>query len=206
MGILALLNIKPLDIQASCLALKARLRTIEQVPTNWDGLGRLGIGHQKALDKVLSTLTTKGDIDQWGLGRWEAIWSESKYRQTKEIIPNIKLNQNLKLRDFSRMQLRCILGFFTGHFTFQKHLHRMNLVDSAECRFCMEEDEDAHHLLFDCPALEYTRTPYQSLEDLDDLEPPTQTSDVEYTPEWYKTLISRSLVLGQILMGEDLMG
>ena len=82
----------------------------------------------------------------------------------------------------------------------------MNLVDSAECRFCMEEDEDAHHLLFDCPALEYTRTPYQSLEDLDDLEPPTQTSDVEYTPEWYKTLISRSLVLGQILMGEDLMG
>ena len=83
MGMLALLNMRPLDIQASCLALKARLRTKDHVPVLWDGLGKLGIGHQRALDKTLSTLLSKRDMDQWGLERWEALWSDNKYRQRR---------------------------------------------------------------------------------------------------------------------------
>ncbi len=202
MGMLALLNIKPLDIQASCLALKARLRTKEHIPSHWDGLGKLGIGHHKALDKILDTLISKGDIDRWGLERWEALWSENKYRQTKEIIPKISYNSNLQLRGFSRSNLRCIMGFFTGHFIFQKHLHQMNLVDSEECRFCMEEDEDAHHLLFDCPALEYLRTDHQTLED-HDLTTATKTSYEKYTPEWYRSLTDLSVKLGAILLRDE---
>ena len=199
MGMLALLNIKPLDIQASCLALKARLRTKDHLPVIWDGLGKAGIGHQRALDKTLITLLSKSDIDKWGLERWEALWSDSKYRQTKEIIPKIKYSCHLKIREMSRNQLRSILGFFTGHYIFQKHLYKMNLVDSEECRFCMEDEEDAHHLLFDCPAVEYLRTQHQTL---DDLAQPTETSQEKYTPEWYRSLTDLSIELGSILLGD----
>ncbi len=92
------------------------------------------------------------------------------------------------------------MGFFTGHFIFQKHLHKIDPVNSEECRFCMEEDEDAHHLLFDCPALEYLRTNHQTLED-HDLAPLTKT------PKWYRSLTDLSVKLGTILLrDEDLTG
>ena len=46
------------------------------------------------------------------------------------MIPKTKYNCNLKLRDWSLTQLSSILGFFTDYFIFQKHLYKMNLIDS----------------------------------------------------------------------------
>ena len=59
------------------------------------------------------------------------------------------------------------------------------------------EDEDARHLLFDCPALEYLRTNHQTLEDHD------LTSYKKDTPEWYRSLIDLSVKLGTILLREE---
>jgi hypothetical protein len=190
-GIMAVLNIKPLEIQACSLAVKARLRTRETLTEFWSGVGTLGRGHHKALDNILEHHINKDEIDLWANKLWESLWSESGYRQTKSILPKIEYNKNFDLRKISRGNLRIVMGFFTGHFSFNKHLFQMKLVDTEECRFCMEEDEDAHHLLMECPALEYVRRMHSEQE--------LQT----FTPDWYKVLIDRCITLGQLMMRDE---
>lgn len=60
----------------------------------------------------------------------------------------------------SRNELRTLIGVITGHCTLNKHLHRMNLAQSATCRHCNDMDETPIHLLTDCPALNIKRKKY----------------------------------------------
>ncbi|GBP96279.1 hypothetical protein EVAR_101634_1 [Eumeta japonica] len=45
----------------------------------------------------------------------------------------------------------------TGHYTCNKHLHRMELSGTGTCRFCGMEEASMEHLIADCLALGHKR-------------------------------------------------
>ncbi len=153
----AIFDIMPFDIKARILAVKARIRTSTQLPLKWDGVGNPGRGHQRKLDLVIGNKTSE-EVHEWGVKLWKNRWSSAKgLRQTKEFITDIGDEWFKHLIELNRQNLRIAVGFITGHYKFRKHLHRIGLADSPQCRFCEEEDEDAHHLIWRCPTFEQRR-------------------------------------------------
>jgi hypothetical protein len=58
------------------------------------------------------------------------------------------------LLKLSRIQLRSVVAFLTGHAPVRKHLKTMGLVDGdPTCRFCGSETETVHHIICCCEAL-----------------------------------------------------
>ena len=47
-----------------------------------------------------------------------------------------------------------VIQFVTGHGFLMKHRSMLDLDVSAECRLCLEEDEDSEHLWWECPDIE----------------------------------------------------
>ena len=79
-------------------------------------------------------------------------------RQAKTYLNDIGPDWFQYLKNHSRTEVRTIVGFLTGHFTFNKHLKLLGIVENSKCRFCGEEDEDSEHLIFKCPTFEQRRT------------------------------------------------
>jgi hypothetical protein len=52
-----------------------------------------------------------------------------------------------------RSKLRILVEFITGHYSSNKHLHNMCLIDEPICIACGMEDESAFHLVCNCPSL-----------------------------------------------------
>ena len=150
-------DIMPFDIKARTLAAKARRRTNSALIRTWDGVGNPGLGHQRKLDwladKPMDVIST------WGLDIWRQRWMEHKgLRQAKSYLSDIGPNWLKYLCKRSRPEVRTIVGFLTGHFTFNKHLKLIGIADNSICRFCREEDEDSDHLIWRCPTFEQRRT------------------------------------------------
>lgn len=47
------------------------------------------------------------------------------------------------LLQFSRQHLKAMMAHYTGHCRLRVHMHRIGMVDDAECRWCIEDDESA---------------------------------------------------------------
>ena len=56
------------------------------------------------------------------------------------------------LLEFDRLQLRTLVGIYTGHCDVCHHMHRIGLAENAERRLCLEDDETMEHVLCQCPA------------------------------------------------------
>ena len=56
-----------------------------------------------------------------------------------------------------REELGLVIQFLTGHGFLMKHRSLVEPEVSAECRLCLEEDEDPEHLWRVCPAIETER-------------------------------------------------
>ena len=57
-----------------------------------------------------------------------------------------------RLLEFSRTNLKTLVGLYTGHCKLNRHMFRLGLSQTEECRLCMEDDETAEHILCNCPA------------------------------------------------------
>ncbi|KAG8256585.1 hypothetical protein J6590_065297 [Homalodisca vitripennis] len=53
----------------------------------------------------------------------------------------------------SKEDIRLILGMLTGHGPLMKHLMRVGLSQTEECRLCGEEEESAEHIWLNCPGI-----------------------------------------------------
>jgi RNase H len=62
-----------------------------------------------------------------------------------------------RLRSLKKYELRCMVGVLTGHFYFNKHLHKMGLSPSPICERCGEYEDTAFHLIGICPRLSKRR-------------------------------------------------
>jgi hypothetical protein len=61
------------------------------------------------------------------------------------------------LLKLNRDQLRWVVGLFTGHCHLKGLLFKLGLTDDPICGRCLEEDESATHILWDCEAVAYLR-------------------------------------------------
>ena len=78
---------------------------------------------------------------------WQDRWDgEVVGRWTHRLIPNLSgwLARSHGEIDFFLCQ------FLTGHGYFRKYLHQMGKVDSPQCLFCPERNDDVHHTFFEC--------------------------------------------------------
>jgi hypothetical protein len=62
-----------------------------------------------------------------------------------------KLSKNLMALD--RKQHRLVTGIVSGHCTIMQHLHITDLLDSAKCGKCGQEEE-SYHTICQCTALD----------------------------------------------------
>ncbi|KAJ8910685.1 hypothetical protein NQ315_015393 [Exocentrus adspersus] len=95
------------------------------------------------------------------------IWAEGDILQywrglpglthSKRFIPPPSKARSKKLLELSRINLRALVGLYTGHCRLRHHMHRIGLAEDAEYRLCMEDDETAEHVLYTCPAADRTR-------------------------------------------------
>ncbi len=87
--------------------------------------------------------------------RWAAL---NQCRQTKLWIPDIGdplvcMKRGKDLLQLGREKLGLTLQFLTGHNKLRRHLSLSDQNIDATCRFCLEDDETAWHLVAECPAL-----------------------------------------------------
>ncbi len=94
-------------------------------------------------------------VSQWVVEEHRRYWvSTDGNIQTKRILNGPSKALSVEALRLNRNELRRVVGFVTGHWLFRKHLHRIGVrVGDILCRKCGEEEETAHHVLFECPAL-----------------------------------------------------
>lgn len=79
---------------------------------------------------------------------WQARWSSSnKGRWTHILIPEIKVWINRSLGEVNYH----LTQFLSGHGGYRRYLHRFGHDDSPICPACPEKNEDAEHVVFNCP-------------------------------------------------------
>ncbi|KAJ8910602.1 hypothetical protein NQ315_003972 [Exocentrus adspersus] len=126
-----------------------------------DSLARRGatlefIGPEPVLG--LSYSTARSVIRTWAEGDTLEYWRGLPgLTHSKRFIPSSSKTRSKKLLELSRINLRALVGLYTGHCRLRHHMHRIGLAEDAECRLCMEDDETAEHVLCTCPAADRTR-------------------------------------------------
>ncbi|KAJ8911853.1 hypothetical protein NQ315_012518 [Exocentrus adspersus] len=125
-----------------------------------DSLARRGatlefIGPEPVLG--LSYSTARSVIRTWAEGDTLQYWRGLPgLTHSKRFIKAPKARSK-KLLELCRINLRALVGLYTGHCRLRHHMHRIGLAEDAECRLCMEDDEMAEHVLRTCPAADRTR-------------------------------------------------
>jgi hypothetical protein len=56
-----------------------------------------------------------------------------------------------------RPTIRWVVALLTGHCHLKGHLLKLGLTDNLTCERCLQEDESATHILYDCEATAYLR-------------------------------------------------
>ena len=155
-GLEVILDLPPLEYHTMQLAMKARIRSKLWLTPQWDGIGRTGKGHQRALD---DRIKNRLDVSDTKYDLWRKEWKSSdSFRQTKLFFPEIDTRVSEYLyKNFIKQDLCFLSQIFTGHACLKYHLHKMGLIGDSECRLCLEEEETAYHITFECPAMEEVR-------------------------------------------------
>ena len=84
---------------------------------------------------------------------WEKIRATLGIHLTLIWFPGLnKLATNYLLNQ-SRVDLGLCVGFLTGHNRMRKHESVVSQGVDPSCRFCLEDEESAWHLIAECPAL-----------------------------------------------------
>ncbi|KAJ8910206.1 hypothetical protein NQ315_014497 [Exocentrus adspersus] len=126
-----------------------------------DSLARRGaasefIGPEPVLG--LSYSTARSVIRTWAEGDTLQYWRGLLgLAHLKRFIPSSSKARSKKLLELSRINLRALVGLYTGHCRLRHHMHRIGLAVDAECRLCMEDDETTEHVLCTCPEADRTR-------------------------------------------------
>ena len=127
-----------------------------------DSLARLGsstafTGPEPCLP--ITTQTVKTHLQQWLRWRHTREWRlRQDCRQGRELLSGAPSPSQIKrILRLSRVLLSDFTGVISGHF-FNKHFHRIGLVDSATCALCGGEDETSCHILGQCPRLANIRS------------------------------------------------
>lgn len=99
------------------------------------------------------------------IATWQSRWdTATNGRWTHSLIPNIStwLQRNHGDTNFYLTQ------YLTGHGCFRKYLHRFGHDSSPMCPSCVDEEENAEHVMFHCPRFATwalpTANPQQALE------------------------------------------
>lgn len=106
----------------------------------------------------ISKSTTRAHINKWMLHKSQEWWHNTPaLRQAKEFIkgPSPKIADYLLSQN--RRTTRIIVGLLTGHCRLNKHMKALGLAEDTLCRFCMEEEETAVHVLCHCEGLSRLR-------------------------------------------------
>ena len=89
---------------------------------------------------------------------WQNEWTSCpEARQTKLYHPSHNKSTSNKLIQWSRLKLGRYIRAVTGHCNLLYHLHTIDPTISPICRFCLQHNEEFHHLATDCPALWWER-------------------------------------------------
>ena len=75
----------------------------------------------------------------------------------RKLMPAPSFKRSKQLLNLSKDRLRTFIGVVTGHYYFNKHLYRLAISDSPDCRACNEDEETAEHVLCHCPAFSSIR-------------------------------------------------
>jgi ribonuclease HI len=99
------------------------------------------------------------EVKKWSFLEHGRLWSNlGTCRQTKLFLTKpLSEPECKKLLSLTRPSLRCLIGVITGHFYFNKHLHKMGLSPTPICERCGEYEDTAFHLICSCPRLAQRR-------------------------------------------------
>ena len=101
----------------------------------------------------------KANLNKWCRIAHFKLWNESQTcKQTKlRISKPLSESETKRLRSLNKSDLRSLVGVLTGHFYFNKHLHKMKLSPTSICERCGEYEDTAFHLVCECPRLAQRR-------------------------------------------------
>ena len=137
-----------------------------------DTLAKEGTKLPHALAIPTPRASSKASIKQYFIRLWDKEWLLCpKGRQTKLYHPKHDPSKSNKLIQWSRLKLGRYIRAITGHSNLLYHLHTMDPSISPACRFCLQADEEFHHLATDCPPLWWERHHISAL-------------DPEHTQDW----------------------
>jgi hypothetical protein len=86
--------------------------------------------------------------------QWE---STTGLKQAKGLISGHSARRTKDLLKLNRDQLRWMVGLFVGHCHLKEHFFKLGLTDDPTCERCLEEDESATHVQYDCEATAHLR-------------------------------------------------
>lgn len=100
----------------------------------------------------------KASIKQLLHASWDREWTlYPKARQTKLYHPHYDKQKSNELIQWPRLKLGRYIRAVTGHSNLLYHLHTMQSSISPICRFCLQANEEFHHLATDCPPFWWER-------------------------------------------------
>ena len=89
---------------------------------------------------------------------WDAEWTTyPKARQTKLFHARHHKSTSDELIQWTRLKLGRYIRAVTGHSNLLYHLHTIDHTISPLCRFCLQANEDFHHLATQCPPFWWER-------------------------------------------------
>ena len=122
-----------------------------------DVLAKLGTELTSTLDIPAPSIIIKNTITSFILSSWENEWTQwPEARQTKIYHPSLNKSVSLELLQWPKLKLGRYIRAVTGHNNLLYHLHNIPTI-SPICRFCLQANEEFHHLATDCPPLWWER-------------------------------------------------
>ena len=99
-------------------------------------------------ENTLETADIRREENRLSLMQWQQRWDATpKGRWTHRLIPDIEKWISRKHGEVNYY----LTQFLSNHGCFRKYLHRFGHDSSPFCPTCMEKEEDAAHILIDCP-------------------------------------------------------
>ena len=123
-----------------------------------DALAKAGTMLPNPLAIPVPASNIKKSIKDLITSRWCREWeSHDEARQTKIYHPTLVPQISKQLLQWPRLKLGRYIRAVTGHNNLLYHLHHINPTISPICRFCLQANEEFHHLASDCPPFWWDR-------------------------------------------------